>query len=281
MSNKESEDGDASIWAHLDGCSSSDLTAAAAWGLPLASGASPSAVPVPAKFIVGGKQVGAGTVITYNGGVYVSTAAVRTMTGAELTWDAATATLSSGKAVPVPGTTTDLDQLPGQPYYSNSSAICWQHAQDNKGSAMQGQDGSYCSPAMSHRPSMAGQHYTHNIVVLVTADGSKKADVHNTATLDYDLGGKYRTLSGTVGLVDSPFNRDAMEVQIEGDGRVLGSAPVPQAALPASFKVNVAGVHQLSIVVSNVSGTAPGWNMLPIQFSPGAVMIADPVLSGQ
>ena len=104
---------------------------------------------------------------------------------------------------------------------------------------------------------------------------------NNTLTLSYDLNGRYTTFTGTVGLVDSPFNRDPMQLTLLGDGRTLGSALLTPGGLPASFKVSVARVRQLTIRLSNVSGAAP--NLITAccyQYAPGAVLIANPRLAG-
>ncbi len=259
------------------------IMSVAVWGLPLTSSAAPATTPVHAKFVVNGTEVGTGTVISYGGRAFVSAATVKTMTGVKLSWDPATATLSRGTAAVrgKGGTHTYLEELPNQPYYTSSAAICWEHAKDDQPTTMLGRVGygDYCRLSLPRRPPMVGQHYAHNITVLASADGKRVADAHNTVTLDYDLGGKYRRLSGVAGLVDSPFNRGAVELRIDGDGRTLGNAVIPQGSLPAPFKVDVVGVRQLSIVVANLSGAAPNWDMLPAQYSPGAVMIANPVLS--
>ena len=127
---------------------------------------------------------------------------------------------------------------------------------------------------------MAAQHYSHDLVVLVSATGAKAPNSDNTVTLDYDLGGHYLTLSGTVGLVDKPFNRTPMELTLVGDGKVLGSSVINPGSLPAPFKVSVAHVRELSVKVSNVSGAAPGWDELEAwQYVPGAVLIANPQLA--
>lgn len=259
------------------------LGSVAVGSLSLTATAAPTVQPVHARFVLNGKQVGSGTVIVYNGAAYASVSSVKTLTGVSLQWDGATATLSSGAAQPHGSGTAYLDQLPRQPYYSNGSAVCWQYEEHGHASQLGGIYGSFpstCSLPLSHSPAMTGQHYADNVAIMVAADGSKTANAHNTATLDYDLGGSYSSLSGTIGLVDNPFNRDAMELKIEGNGKLLKDIVIEPAAIPARFTVTVAGVQQLSLVVSNISGAAPGWNSVATtQVSPGALMIANPVLT--
>jgi hypothetical protein len=254
-------------------------------GTPAYSGAAPASAPVQARYVADGTTVGSGTVVEYAGQPYVPLGAVKVLTGTQLHWDPATATLSAGAPGPAQTGGTYLEALAGQPYYTSSTALCWQVTADDLGGQMHSPyaSGSLspCNEGLSKRPMVAGQGYAHNIALLVSADGRKAPDAHNTLTLSYDLNGRYTTFTGTVGLVDSPFNRDPMQLTLLGDGRTLGSALLTPGGLPASFKVSVARVRQLTIRLSNVSGAAP--NLITAccyQYAPGAVLIANPRLAG-
>lgn len=256
-------------------------TGAAMCTLPVSSSAAPAVSAVHAKYVVNGGSAGSGTVVEYGGQVYVPLGAVKALTGTQVNWDPQTATLSAGAAAVKGG--AYLEDLPGQPYYESSAALCWQFSVDVTPGKVQsrvnrGAIDYPCQPTLSARPTMAAQHYGHDLVVLASATGAKAPNSDNTVTLDYDLGGHYLTLSGTVGLVDKPFNRAPMELTLVGDGKILGSSVVSAGSLPAPFKVSVAHVRELSVEVSNVSGAAPYWDN-QWQYAPGAVLIADPQLA--
>jgi hypothetical protein len=255
-------------------------TGAALFTLPASSSAAPAATQVHAKYVVNGSPVGSGTVVESAGQVYVPLSAVKALTNTELTWDPQTATLYAGSATTGGG--AFLEDLSRQPYYESSEALCWQSSADlTPGHMHSVASVVWCRPALSAKPTMAAQHYRHDLVVLVSASGGKAPSSSNTLTLDYDLGGRYLTLRGTVGLVDTPFNKEPMELRFVGDGRTLGSAVIAPASLPSPFKVNVAHVRQLSVQVSNVSGAAPHWGSAGgHQYAPGAVLIANPQLTG-
>ena len=255
------------------------------FSLPVASVAGPAVNEVHAQYVVNGHNVGSGTAVEYGGQPYISLAAVKALTGSQVTWDRQTATLSTGTGTATPGAGGPyLEDLPGQPYYVSSEALCWQVStgttQGKMHSPYASKPISPCNEGLSKHPVVLGQSYPHSIAMLVSADGHKSPDAKNTIIADYALAGHYLTLSGTAGLVDTPFNRTAMELTLLGDGKVLGSAVIAPGALPAPFKVSVARVQQLSVRVSNVSGAAPNLeSACCFQYVPGAVVIANPRLT--
>ena len=179
---------------------------------------------------------------------------------------------------------TYLEALPGQPYYVNSAALCWQLSVDGKNGPVHSRVNAGaidfpCRPVLPKRLSMAGRQSPRNLSVLVTATASKNAGVSNSVTLDYDLNGAYLRFSGTAGLIDNPFNRNAVRLEFLGDGKVLTAIVLAPASLPEKFNVAVAHVRLLTVKVTNISGDAPNWDELGVfQYSPGALMIARPVL---
>lgn len=193
-----------------------------------------------------------------------------------------------GLAFPAPVTaataTSYLETLSGQPYYVNSNALCWQLAMDGKlgpahSKVNAGAIDYPCKPLLSRHLTAAGQSFSHNLTVLVTATASKNIGVSNSVTMDYDLNGDYLRLSGEVGLLDNPFNRDTMQLEILGDGRLLTKRVMVPGSLPGKFSVGLAHVAKLTLRISNISGDAPNWDYMGNwQYSPGAVMIAKPVL---
>lgn len=97
----------------------------------------------------------------------------------------------------------------------------------------------------------------------------------NSVTLTYNLGAKYRQLTGMVGLVDS-LNGLRMKVLFLGDGRTLFSSELAPGSLPVPFTVDVAQVRELSVTVANISGAEPNWNHG--QYAPGALALVNPQL---
>ncbi len=255
--------------------------------LPSASGDAPGASPAHAEFALNGSTVGSGTVVLYAGQAYERLGAVKLLSGSNLAWDAATATSSRGSAAD--GASTYLEDLSGQPYYKSSGALCWQYSKDTTAGVVESSRASLlqsalnpCKPVLPASPSMTNQHYARALTVLVSASNAKSVSSDNSVTLNYDLLGHYLELTGTLGLVDTPFNRLPMQVRFTGNGRVLSTVVLTPGSLPRSFKVIVTHVSELSVVVSNISGAAPRWDdetPNQLQYSPGAVLIANPRLS--
>ena len=116
----------------------SAVVAMAAVGLASTSGANPAASPIPVKYSLNGKPAGSGTAIEDAGHIYVSLGAVKTLTGSQLSWHPASATISAGAAPnPAPAAGGYLEDLAHQPYYVNSAALCWQWEKDSTLSKMQ------------------------------------------------------------------------------------------------------------------------------------------------
>lgn len=258
--------------------------AAAAIGLAGASSASPAANPVQVRYRVDGKPAGAGTAIEYAGHLYISLGGVKTLTGTQLNWDAAGSTVSAG-AAPSSAASGYLEDLTGQPYYVTSAALCWQWAKDSSVSKMQSFVNSAamaypCNLSLPAKPTMGGQHYTRDLAVLVSANGSRDTGASNTVTMDFNLLGHYQGLSATLGLADH-LNRSAMLVKFVSNNIVLFSTALQPGSLPSPISVNVAGAQAVQLVIANVSGGAPNWNELEnYQYDPGAVVLANPRLSG-
>ena len=71
----------------------------------------------------------------------------------------------------------------------------------------------------------------------------------------FNLGGKYSSLGGTIGLVDGKINgygkKEPVTVSFYGDGVLLKSVDVPlDGGLPSSFSINVSGVSSLKVEVA-------------------------------
>jgi hypothetical protein len=239
---------------------------------------------VHVKYVVRGATVGTGTALTYDGKVYVPLGAVQKLTGTSASWDAKTSTVAAG-AAPVTSVAPYLEDLSGQPYYVSSAALCWQYTKDGKPSPMHsfvnsGSIGYPCNLSLPGAPTMLGQHYAHEMSVLVSANASKAVAPSNTVVTDFDLGGKYKRLTGTVGLADSPFNRVPMDVGFRADGKTIFATELSPGAVPRSFKLDVSHIQQLTLFVANVSGGAPHWDtVLNYQYDPGAVVFANTKLS--
>jgi hypothetical protein len=237
----------------------------------------PTATPVHVKYFVRGATVGSGTALNYDGGVYVPLGAVQKLTGTSVSWDAKTSTVSAG-AAPLPSSRSYLEDLPGQPYYVSSGALCWQYSTDGRASPIHSSiDSGYCNTVLPAAPSVLGAHYAHELAVLVSATGSKAVTATNTVVMNFDLAGKYQQLAGIVGLADNPFNRVPMEIGFRDNGITIFTTELLPGSAPLSFKIDVSHVQQLNLFVANISGGAPNWKHA--QYDPGAVALANAQLA--
>ena len=87
---------------------------------------------------------------------------------------------------------------------------------------------------------MGGQRYTRYLSVLVSATGGRTPNGHNSVTMDFNLGGHYKHLTATLGLIDD-LNRSAMLVKFVSNGIVLFSTAVQPGSLPIPINVDLAG----------------------------------------
>lgn len=233
--------------------------------------------------------------------------AIKALTGVTVNCGPKTSVLSSGTA-PLAGPSAYLEDLPGQPYFEGSPALCWQYSKEATAGQMYGvvNLGSIvypCNVALPARPAMAGQHYPHQISAsgidkwyrrVVSASGSKKPAGANVATARFDLAGRYIKQSGTIGLqlngtidlVDD-INRLPMLVELSNTGKAPSRTELAPGPFPSAFKVDVAKVQKLSLGVTNVSDPAQSdpaqsWDSCAsfgaYQYVPGAVMIVNPRL---
>jgi|GEM_PF-4905788 hypothetical protein len=251
----------------------------ASFTVPAAVASPPTASPIDVKYVVAGASKGSGTALAYEGGVYVPLGAIKVLTGEQANWDAATSTVSISGPSSV-NVLTYMDDLPGQPYYSVSRAICWQTGKDGRVASMNGPG--TCNVALPASPSLDGQHFSHELEFIVSATGAKTVQATNSITEKYSLYGRYSHLSVTVGLLDN-LNPERMAVEFYNYGKLLHAVTLSPGTGPVHFSVNVAHVQVLTLVVANVSGAAPGWDNGAHggfdQYVPGAVMLADPSLS--
>lgn len=251
--------------------------------LSASAGAPPGARRVQVSYVANGSKVGAGTALRLGKELYIPISAVKALTGTAVHFDTKTRVVSSGAALPAASGGTYLEDLPGQPYYLSSAALCWQTDADGKAGSMRTfanpAEGQPCNVALPGSPTLDGANATHELAVLVSADGHKSPDSSNSVTMNYDLAGKYLALSGTIGLPDH-LNHSTMLVRFLAGAKVLATLEVLPGSLPAPFSVKLAHARALSLVVSNVSGAAPQWNKSYVwQYAPGAVMLANARLS--
>ncbi|HZK81743.1 MAG TPA: NPCBM/NEW2 domain-containing protein, partial [Humisphaera sp.] len=80
---------------------------------------------------------------------------------------------------------------------------------------------------------------------------------HAPSTIVYNIGGNYKTFVADVGIDDETAGQGAADFQIYGDGVLLyDSGVVTGTSATQHVSINVAGVQQLSLVVSpGVAGT--------------------------
>lgn len=259
--------------------------AAMSWlTVPAAVAAPPSAVPVHVKYAVGKVARGSGSALFYNGKVYIPLSAVKQLTGDQVNWDAATSTLSVGTSG-IAKTSTYLEDLPGQPFYTASQALCWQTGKNGAVGGMHvhtfvdGLVSPNCNVRLPAKPSIDGQRSSHEMEFLISATGARTYNWGNTIVAKYSLYGNYMRLSGTIGFLDN-LNPERMTVHFITN-RILYATTLNPGSAPVHFSVNVAHVQTLILWVSNVSGAAPNWDTgYPgaEQYVPGAILIANPVL---
>lgn len=256
----------------------------AAVAVPVVAGGAPAPVkPVTVHYVANGKPAGSGSALQRGGKLYVSLGAIKALTGVAVKYDPATATVSAGGASVAATGGGYLEDLPQQPYYVSSGALCWQDAVDGKPGTMHSTQnpemaGYPCRLPLPNDPKVTGQVYSKELAVSVTADGHKTPDASNTVTMSFDLAGKYASMSTSVGEVDA-LNHSAMLVVFTGNGKQLKEVEVLPGALPVAVAVPLAGVHQLTITFTNMSGGAPGWNQLGTwQYAPDAVALISPKL---
>lgn len=244
-------------------------TAISVFAIPSAVASPPGATPITVKYVAAGTAKGSGQALAYKGGIYIPLSAVKQLTGEQASWDAATSTVSVGAPAKAP---VYLEDLRGQPYYTASQARCWQTGED-------GSVGSIgCNVGLPANPSMDGQHFSHEMEFLVSATGAKTVQPTDAITEKYSLYGRYSRLSGTVGFLDN-LNPERMAIEFLNYGKLLSATTLTPGSGPVHFNVDVSNVQVLTLVVANVSGAAPGWDVGIDQYVPGAVVIANPVLT--
>lgn len=253
--------------------------AAVSWPVvPSAVAAPPGAVPVQVKYVVGKVAKGSGIALAYSGKVYVPLSAVKQLTGDQVGWDAATSTVTTGAPIPAEALSY-LDDLPGQPYYTASQALCWQTGKDGAVAGMGSQPTSYypnCNVHLPASPTLAGQRFSHEMEFLVSATGAKTVQPSDAVTEKYSLYGRYAHLDATIGLLDN-LDPERMVIELLNYGKLLYAKTLSPGSAPGHLSVDVAHVEVLTVMVANVSGAAPNWQRRA-QYVPGGALIANPVL---
>lgn len=84
----------------------------------------------------------------------------------------------------------------------------------------------------------------------------------------FNLGGKYKSLTGVIGTLDSA-NKDAM-VKFIADGVLIESVDVINGELPKNFALNTTGVQELKIEHAGNNGGAVGLAKLILTTDPAA-----------
>lgn len=249
--------------------------AVSAFATPSAVASPPGATPITVKYVAAGAAKGSGQAIAYKGGVYIPLSAVKQLTGEQASWDAATSTVSVGAPAKA---SVYLEDLRGQPYDTVSQALCWQTGEDGTVEGMYNGSNEGCNVSLPAKPSVDGQHFSHEMEFLVSATGAKAVQPTNAITEKYSLYGRYSHLSGTVGFLDN-LNPERMTIEFLDYGKLLSATTLTPGSGPAHFNVDIAHVQVLTLMVANVSGAAPNWNGYLNQYVPGAVVIANPVLT--
>jgi len=80
---------------------------------------------------------------------------------------------------------------------------------------------------------------------------------HADSTYEYQLGGKWRTLSGRACLLQQGFG--AIQATIRGDGRTLWESAVLKQGDSAAFEISVEGVRTLTLQIRGKDGKNGAW----------------------
>lgn len=106
------------------------------------------------------------------------------------------------------------------------------------------------------RTGYGGVHYdrTDAGMPLVGPDGPAAHGLwaHANSEFHYDLGGKWTTLRGTAGLLDTGSGN--VQAKIEADGRTLWESGEIKPGVPHPFSVEVKGVKSLVLTIRGVKG---------------------------
>lgn len=151
----------------------------------------------------------------YNGTTYLPVRAVGEAIGKEVSYDGSTSTVYIGKS--------------GQVNYLGQQVKAYQ-----------------TDKAWEDTVTMGGQNYLNGLVFDTWVGGGNAY---------YNLNGLYTSVSGVYGMSDKGTRDDAKAIlSFYGDGRLIETFTVKGGELPKNFAVNVSGVAQLKIEVTDSVG---------------------------
>lgn len=193
-------------------------------------------------FTQGGNDAAAGTTTT--------TAAPSTTEPPPSTLRPTTSTSTSTTSTTTTTTSTSLPDSPGE----ISAPVGIQYLADFTAVDV------YAYDLESGRGNLSGTAFTRAVMIDPSYD--------NISYAEYDLGRKYVTLTGSLGLLDDSRSDKAMKVQIYGDGRMLLERDV-RLGDSVPFELDVTDVLRLRLQVTDL-GTD--------RFDGGSVIFGDPAL---
>ena len=97
----------------------------------------------------------------------------------------------------------------------------------------------------------------HQKGIFLTLGGQlfdKGLCAHAPSRFVFDFGGKWKTLTATVGLRDGAADQGSAIFRVLGDGRELYRSPVLRVGGRAEVKVSVSGVKQLELIAEGGEG---------------------------
>jgi len=207
-------------------------------GIALAATGSIPVTMQPIKFMVDGKLRETNDAFLYNGVPYAPVAFVGEAAGKKVSWDASASTVTIGGPAAGTGVETRLSSLKYEMTYGLKNSLSVVDNWDN---------GVF---------SAGGTVYSHGVgYSAITSIATDKLSNSTRQVFKFELGGKYKELSGVVAIDDqSPNKQGEIIWRIIGDGKVLHESPRMKAGQSQLVKVNVAGVKTLQLEPRMVAG---------------------------
>ena len=169
----------------------------------------------------------------YQGTTYLPVRAVGEATGYTVTWDQNSKTVymtlgggSQGGTPSGPATAPATNLVDTLQPFSYTDKYCFETYPSTGGKSV----------------TMGGTNYKNALMF----NGIQ----YTTQYVSYNLGGKYSTLGGIVGIVDGTLGNGGnlqgdQALSIYGDGVLLKTIDLPLTGLPSSFSISVSGVSEL------------------------------------
>lgn len=184
----------------------------------------------------------------YDGTTYVPIRLMATLLGQPVSWDGPSHAVKVG----IPPTGVYLEDTVPM-YYTNGDSIYDGNLKTEQGTVSWnwGNPGFFNDSNLwnaSSVPTMAGTSYPESISMVQQVGNG------NTPKFVWNLNGQYKSLTFMLGL-DDQDNGGPVQVQVLGDGTQLLETTLNPGQLPVQENLNVTGVGQLEVALSDIQGT--------------------------